>query len=231
MGVKKTYQTFIFDLDDTLLNFKSAEKQALQAIFNDFKLELDHNAQQAFSKFNESLWKKLEKKQITRADLFEQRFQTFFKNYYHLEVDGNQCSDQYLSYLANGHEEITGARHLLTNLASANKQILLATNGVARVQSQRVKDAQFTDFFDRVFVSEEVGVEKPDAEFFKYLFAHSKAIPENSVIIGDSLSSDILGGNNAGIDTLWFNPLNHQNHSQIKPTYQISSLNEICKFS
>lgn len=117
----KKYQTFIFDLDDTLLDFKSAEQQALQLLFSDLKLKLDEPAKQAFSNFNQSLWKKLEKKQITREQLFEERFHTFFKNYYQLEINGNSCSDQYLSYLAYGHEEVDGAIELLTDLFSAKK--------------------------------------------------------------------------------------------------------------
>lgn len=228
---KKTYETFIFDLDDTLLNFKSAEKQALKGLFTNFSLDLDRDAQDAFSTFNKSLWKKLEKKQITRAELFEQRFHTFFRNYYQMEVNGEQCSDLYLEYLSQGHEEVSGAKKLLTTLTAKDKQIFLATNGVSQVQTQRVKDSHLLQFFEQVFISEEIGVEKPDKNFFDYLFTNSTANQSKTVIIGDSLSSDILGGNNAGIDTLWFNPANNQNFSPIRPTYQISSLAEILEFA
>lgn len=230
MTVKK-YQTFIFDLDDTLLDFKSAEQQALQLLFSDLKLKLDEPAKQAFSNFNQSLWKKLEKKQITREQLFEERFHTFFKNYYQLEINGNSCSDQYLSYLAYGHEEVDGARKLLTDLFSAKKHLYLATNGVFKVQVQRLKDAKMADFFEQVFVSEKIGSEKPDPEFFKYFFSHSSADPVQTLIVGDSLSSDILGGINAGIDTMWFNPERTTNFSQISPSYQIDSLSEVKKFA
>lgn len=228
---KKKYQTFIFDLDDTLLNFKSAEQQALQMLFADLKLELDVPAKKAFSTFNQSLWKKLEKKEITREQLFEERFHTFLKNYYQLEINGNNSSDQYLSYLAFGHEEIKGAKELLNTLFSEDKHLFLATNGVTRVQEKRLKDAQMANFFEQVFISEKIGTEKPDPGFFSYLFSHSNADPSQTVIVGDSLSSDVLGGINAGIDTVWFNPQRNTNFSQILPSYQIDSLSELVKFA
>ena len=228
---RKKYETFIFDLDDTLLNFRSAEQQALELLFDNFDLVLDRSAKKAFSSFNQSLWKKLERKEITRTQLFEERFHTFFKNYFHMEIDGNVCSAQYLSYLANGHEEINGASQVLNELFDANKQILLATNGAFKTQIQRINDAQITHFFEHIFISEKIGVEKPDPGFFEYLFAHSHALPTKTLIIGDSLSSDILGGINAGIDTAWFNPLSAENYSQIKPKYQIKNLYEIKQFT
>lgn len=229
--MNEKYQTLIFDLDDTLLNFKSAEKQALQALFSDLKVKADSAALQAFSVYNQSLWKKLEKKEITRSQLFEQRFQIFFKNYYQLEVSGLKCSQQYLSYLANGHEEIKGATQMLTQLKTENKQLFLATNGVAFVQEQRLKDSNLVSFFDQIFVSEKVGCEKPDPRFFTYLFEHSNALPQKTAMVGDSLSSDILGGSKAGIDTFWFNPKQTDNFTQVQPTYQISALDEILKYA
>ncbi len=227
---KQRYKTLIFDLDDTLLNFKSAENQALTALFGEFSIESNQKVFHDFSIFNESLWKKLERKKITRSQLFQERFHIFFKHYFNIEVDGMSCSNRYLSYLSRGHEEISGARETLSQLYSTKKELFLATNGVSFVQERRLREAKMAEFFDQVFVSEKIGFDKPDRKFFEYVFHHSDALPEKAVIIGDSLSSDILGGSNAGIDTIWFNPRNIPNHSQIAPTHEVGTLAELLQF-
>ena len=110
--MKKKYDTLLFDVDDTLLDFGAAETQALGKLFNDLGIELDAEIEASYKSYNQSLWKKLEVGSITRKQLLATRFPTFFKKYFSLDVDADVLTPKYMNYLSMGHEEVCGARRL-----------------------------------------------------------------------------------------------------------------------
>ncbi|WP_282708989.1 YjjG family noncanonical pyrimidine nucleotidase [Ligilactobacillus sp. Marseille-Q7487] len=221
------YTDLLFDLDDTLLDFGATETQALRLLFATYNLEMTPQLEKDYKKFNQSLWKKLELGTLSRKELLEKRFSTFFKEHLALDVDGIVTGKQYTSFLAQGHQQIKGAKELLQDLKKANYRLHIVTNGNKNIQYKRLDDSHFNRFFDTIFISEEIGYQKPTKQFFEHIFNKLDLVPNQAIIIGDSLSSDIKGGINAGIDTLWYNPAQIANNSTIQPTYEIHKLEEI----
>ncbi|KRM90801.1 HAD superfamily hydrolase [Liquorilactobacillus cacaonum DSM 21116] len=225
----KKYQTILFDIDDTLLDFKATENQALERLFSEIDgINLNEHIKEDFRIFNQGLWKKLEQGKISREQLLGTRFADFFNNEFNLVVDNEKISRKYLTYLSKGHQEIEGARKLLTDLKNYGYDLYVVTNGIKRVQIPRLADSHFAQFFSQIFISEEVGFQKPNKNFFDFVFENIEGSkPQNSLIIGDSLTSDVLGGINAGIDTIWFNPKNNKNLVKYKASYTVNNLFEI----
>lgn len=221
------YTDLLFDLDDTLLDFGATETQALRLLFATYNLEMTPQLEKDYKKFNQSLWKKLELGTLSRKELLEKRFSTFFKEHLALDVDGIATGKQYTSFLAQGHQQIKGAKELLQDLKKADYQLHVVTNGNKNIQYKRLDDSHFNRFFDTIFISEEIGYQKPTKQFFEHVFNKLDLVPNQAIIIGDSLSSDIKGGINAGIDTLWYNPAQITNNSTIQPTYEIHKLEQI----
>lgn len=221
------YTDLLFDLDDTLLDFGATETQALRLLFATYNLEMTLQLEKDYKKFNQSLWKKLELGTLSRKELLEKRFSTFFKEHLALDVDGIATGKQYTSFLAQGHQQIKGAKELLQDLKKAGYQLHVVTNGNKNIQYKRLDDSHFNRFFDTIFISEEIGYQKPTKQFFEHVFNKLDLVPNQAIIIGDSLSSDIKGGINAGIDTLWYNPAQITNNSTIQPTYEIHKLEQI----
>jgi len=223
----KNYQTLLFDIDNTLLDFNAAEDLALQLLFNEQKIPLTPEIKAQYNKINQGLWKAFEEGKISRDEVVNSRFSILFKEYFGQEIDGNSLEEKYRNYLQEGHQLIDGAFELITALQ--NKfDLYIVTNGDSKTQYKRLHDSGLYPLFKDIFVSEDTGFQKPMKEYFDYVFAR---IPhysvEKTLIIGDSLSADIKGGNLAGIDTCWINPGMKDNATDIVPTYQIQELTEL----
>lgn len=222
----KTYQTLLFDVDDTLLDFGAAEKAALRMLFDDQNIPLTDEIEAHYKKINQGLWRVFEEGSIDRDEVLNTRYSLLFKEYGQ-EVDGALMEMKYRYYLEEGHQLIDGAFELISDL---HKQydLYIVTNGVSRTQDKRLRASGLFPFFRDIFVSEDTGFHKPMKEYFDYVFAR---IPDFSLqqglIIGDSLSSDIKGGQLAGLDTCWYNPERKPNHTEIVPTYEIQRLEEL----
>ncbi|KRN34383.1 HAD superfamily hydrolase [Liquorilactobacillus mali] len=227
--MKKKYQTLLFDIDDTLLDFGAAENEALEKLFSRVDgVKLTDTIKKDYKKFNQSLWKSMEQGKLSREKLLSTRFTEFFNQEFGIEVDNNKMSEQYLTYLSQGHQEVTGAHQLLNELQQQSFKLFVVTNGVERVQTKRLADSHFDAYFTDIFISEQTGYQKPNKKFFNYVFNKiSDFDSDNSLIIGDSLTSDIAGGINAGIDTVWFNPEHKRNLTNYSADYTVHRLSEI----
>lgn len=221
------YTTLLFDIDDTLLDFKLAEHYAISTLMTELSVEANDANIQRYSQINQGYWEEFEKGLLTKEVLIAKRFETFFA-LHELAVDGKEADAKFRSYLEQSHHLIAGSIPLLEALVPQYR-LYATTNGVAQTQYRRLKDSGLIQYFKDIFVSEDTGYQKPTKEYFDYVFAR---IPnfnaKETVIIGDSLTSDILGGMNAGIDTCWFNPHHLPNpFSHIKPTYEIAALDDL----
>lgn len=216
----------LFDLDDTLFDFHKAEKIALTKTLVHFGIDPTEETLALYSTINAAHWKRLELGEISREEVKVGRYRELFKTI-GVECDPVKATAYYESMLAIGHYFMPGAPELLEELYRKYR-LYIVSNGTAKVQEGRIGSSGIAKYMDGIFISQILGANKPDKQFFDICFAE---IPDFSlsetVIIGDSLSSDIKGGISAGITTVWFNPKGIENDSDIKPDYTIKELSEV----
>ena len=216
----------LFDLDDTLFDFHKAEKIALTKTLMHFGIDPTEETLALYSTINAAHWKRLELGEISREEVKVGRYRELFKTI-GVECDPVKATAYYESMLAIGHYFMPGAPELLEELYGKYR-LYIVSNGTAKVQEGRIGSSGIAKYMDGIFISQILGANKPDKQFFDICFAE---IPDFSlsetVIIGDSLSSDIKGGINAGIITVWFNPKGIENDNDIKPDYTIKELSEV----
>lgn len=223
-----SYKTLFFDVDDTLLDFKAAEEEAITLLFTEHGIPLTEETRSRYSILNQSLWRDHEQGKLDRDTLLNTRFSLFFKELGQ-EVDGKALGEQYRSYLEKGDQLMDGALETITALKE-NHDLYIVTNGVSKTQYKRLTSSGLHPLFLETFVSEDTGYQKPMKEFFDYVFARIPGLDRSaSLIIGDSLTADIQGGSMSGIDTCWYNPSGKPNDSGIVPTYEIRDLRELLK--
>ncbi|QCJ55287.1 YjjG family noncanonical pyrimidine nucleotidase [Enterococcus mundtii] len=220
------YHTLLFDVDDTLLDFQQTETEALHQLFAEQGIELTPEIRTSYKALNHHLWREFEKGQMTRDEVTGNRFGLLFQQF-GKTVDSQAMDQRYRHYLNQGHHWIPGSHELL-EAVSIEAELYIVTNGVSQTQHQRLTDARMIHYFREIFVSEAIGAQKPMKAFFDHVFANIPELDkERTVIIGDSLTSDIKGGNEAGIDTIWFNKNKLPEIPEIQPTYRIDSLEEL----
>ena len=217
---------FLFlDLDDTILDFRKAEFIAIGKTIADFGVEPADEIRHRYHEINKWHWEQLEKGAMTRAEILVNRFKMLFSEL-GVEVDATQVARAYEKNLSKGHWFLPGAEEAVDRL-SKKYRLFLASNGTAVVQKGRMTSANLYRFFETVFVSQEVGHNKPSRAYFDACFAQIPGFdPAKAIIVGDSLSSDIQGGINAGIKTVWVNP-DHKPCGDIKPDYEIEALPQL----
>ena len=216
----------LLDLDDTLLDFHRAEAEAIRHTLAEIGIDPTDETVALYSKINRSCWAKLETGEYTREEVLHRRFDMLFAT---LGVSGDSHETQklYEYRLSLGAYYLDGAEELLDGLLGKYR-LYLATNGIVNVQTRRIKDSGIGKYFDGIFVSERIGYNKPDKRFFDTAFLEIPSFDHReTVIIGDTLTSDSLGGITAGIKTVYFNPRGLKNDTGITPDYEIGSLNEL----
>ena len=217
---------FLFlDLDDTILDFHKAERIALTKTIRDFGVEPTEEVLHRYHLINKWHWEQLELGKLTRAEVLENRFKVLFQELGR-EVDATACARAYERNLSVGHYFLPGAEEAVEALHKKYR-LFLASNGTASVQKGRMTSANLYRFFEKVFVSQEIGYNKPSEAYFDTCFAQIPGFDRaKAIMVGDSLSSDIKGGINAGIATVWVNP-EHKDCGNVKPDYEIESLSQL----
>lgn len=218
---------FLFlDLDDTILDFHKAERIAISKTFRDFGIEPTEEVLARYSQINKACWHKLELGEWTREQVLVRRFEMLFAEH-NIVCDGTQVARAYEKNLAIGHYFLPGAEEAVDAL-SKKYRLFLASNGTASVQQGRMTSANLYRFFEKVFVSQELGANKPAKEFFERATAQIPGYdPEKALMVGDSLTSDILGGINAGMKTCWVNPKHLPADPAITADYEIEALSQL----
>ena len=214
------------DLDDTILDFHAAERVALEKTFRELGIAVSPETTQRYKQINILHWKMLERGEITREQVKVGRFAALVAEL-GVACDPALATPIYEKHLAVGHYFLPGAEEAVTRLAKKYR-LFLASNGTAAVQAGRLTSANLYRFFEQVFVSEEVGHNKPSKEYFDAAFSRIPDFdPARAMIVGDSLTSDIRGGNNAGIRTCWVNPTHAPRDPDIPVDYEIESLAQL----
>ena len=217
------YKWLLFDADGTLFDYDKAEAAALANTFREFDLTLGPDDTATYRSINGDLWLAFERGKIAQGDLRTARFQRLF-GALGLAQDAESFSERYLHNLGAASDLLEGAEPLVKML-QAHFSLALITNGIAMVQRSRLARSPLADCFDPIVISEEVGASKPAPEIFDVAFAKMGHPNKNDVlIVGDSLTSDMQGGYDYGIDTCWFNPQAKPRETNLPLSYEIQSL-------
>ncbi len=215
----------LLDLDDTILDFHKAERIALSKTIRSFGIEPTEAILNRYHEINKWHWEQLEKGKLTRPQVLEGRFVQLFRELGQ-EVSAADCMKSYEHNLSIGHYFLPGAEEAVKRLHEKYR-LFLVSNGTAVVQQGRLTSANLYPWFEKVFISQEIGFNKPDKAFFDRCFAQIPGFdPSKALMVGDSLTSDIQGGINAGLRTVWINPA-HKPADKIHPDYEIEGLSQL----
>lgn len=199
------YSIVLFDADETLLDFKRSEAEAVCDVLDFFEIPPSEEHIKKYSEINEMHWKMLERGEIKKKDLYTSRWKMFCE-FFGVDLDPEDISEKYIECLSQKSYMLDGALELCGKL-SGKCRMYLITNGTKRVQEGRLALCPLYPLFDGCFISEDIGFDKPRLEYFSEV---EKRIPNfeksKAIVIGDSLTSDIAGGIAAGIDTCWYDP-------------------------
>lgn len=223
-------KVILWDIDGTLLNFDESEKNAVKKCFSIFNLgECTDEMVKRYSEVNKKYWKMLEQGKISKQEVLTKRFQEFFKlegiNFY----DIDSFNREYQVLLGDTVCFNDDSLNVVKRLKNSVKQYAV-TNGTYIAQDKKLKKSGLIDVFDGVFISDKIGAEKPDKAFFDYVEKNIEKCPKSEImIVGDSLTSDMQGGNNFGIVCCWYNPLKHEKNNGIYVDYEIQNLNQVEK--
>ena len=215
----------LLDLDDTILDFHKAERIAWSKTFRDFGLEPAEDVLDLYHNINKWHWEQLELGTMTRDQVLVNRFGALFEKV-GMTVDPAACAKSYESNLGIGHYFLPGAEEAVKRLKE-HYRLFLVSNGTATVQHSRLTSAGLYPYFEQVFISQEIGYNKPEKAYFDRCFERIPGFaPEKALMVGDSLTSDIKGGINAGLTTVWINPA-HKACGDIRPDYEIEGLSDL----
>lgn len=227
----KKYKAILWDIDDTLLDFKKSEKIGIETCFKKRGLYIDDVIAKRFSEINDSFWKRLEKGELSKIEVQRGRFiQLFEELKLSDKIDMEEFRLEYEFLLGEIWFYKENSLELLKNLQKMGYEQYAITNGTKKVQDKKIKGTGFDKIFKEVFISDVIGTPKPHKDFFDYVL---RAIPhickEEMLIVGDSLTSDIKGGVQNGLDTCWYNPECKENTMDLEITYEIHILEDVCK--
>ena len=217
------FKFVLMDLDDTLLDFHSSEAWALKNALSSLGVDSSEKTAARYSEINDSLWKKLEQGKITRERLLVERFEILFSEL-GADCSAHETWKMYESYLSKTHFFVPHAKELLEDIYN-EYELYIVSNGTASVQHGRIACSELSKYFRGIFISQEIGINKPQKGFFDYCFNKiHDFLKEKTIIVGDSLTSDIKGGNNAGIQTCWYNPRGIKCPDDVTVNYEIKDI-------
>lgn len=221
-------KVLLWDIDGTLLDFKKAEYAAIKKCFEIFELGVCSDEMiLRYSAINRKYWEKLERGEITKQEVLVNRFAEFFEKE-NIKTDcAPEFNVEYQKWLGETICFCDNSYELLQSLKGRVKQYAV-TNGTKAAQDRKLQKSGLIDIFDGVFISEVVGIEKPGIGFFEYVWEKIGTYEKEEImIVGDSLTSDMQGGNNAGIVCCWYNPKGMGNNTDLKIEYEIDDLQKI----
>lgn len=230
------FKIILWDVDGTLLDFLEAEKCAIRSCFDKFQMGYCSDEMIArYSAINKRYWEALERGEVTKTEVLVGRYREFFEGEGIDTSLAEAFNEEYQIRLGDTCVFCDNAFELVSELRGKYKQYAV-TNGTAVAQERKLRNSKLETILDGVFISDKIGFEKPTVEFFDAVFTtldeefgNGGYKKEEILIIGDSLTSDIKGGNNAGIKTCWYNPKEMENNQGVSVDYEIKNLSELCQ--
>ena len=216
------YKALFFDVDDTLLNFKLCSRAALSNSFESLNIQYDHSFFDLFYKIDHELWSRQKQGLLSVQDVINSRFKEMF-SLLKISVDSNKFKNVFHEKLSAEFILESDALEIIRYFSSKYK-LYVASNGFLAMQQSRLRSAGLLSYFTELFVSDDIGYEKPDSRFFDECLNRSKLKNNDILFIGDSLDADMLGAYNSSIDTCWYNPGNKINDRDFKIDYIINDL-------
>lgn len=222
------YKTILFDIDDTLFDFDKDQKIAFKEAIKAIGYNCTEKMYEDYNIINLDMWEKLNEGKITLEELFIKRFEIFFAEY-GIEYNEYEFNKILTQMFPKTGTPIKGVKEVLEKL-NGRYELVIASNGPKDQQYHRLENADFLKYFSKIFISEEIGYNKPDKKYFDIVFQNIDNKEKSKIlIVGDSISSDIIGGKNSGIDTCWYNAEEKENKTTIKPNYEIKNWKELLK--
>lgn len=225
------YDVILWDADNTLLDFDYSQRFAICKSLKEFGISPTEEMIETYRDINESWWKRLELGEVTKPQLLTGRFVDLFATYGLVCEDMPGFCKRYQEYLGSVYKYIDNSLEICKSLMGKCRQFVV-TNGVTATQLGKLRAAGFHKVMEDIFISEQLGVPKPQKAFFDRVFEKLKEVPlDRILIVGDSLTSDMRGGNLAGIATCWYNPANLLNTTEIKTDFTIRNLKEVLQIA
>lgn len=226
------FKVVLWDVDGTLLDFEKAEEAGIRSCFKKYNLgECTDEMLETYKNINRRYWQMLERGEMTKPEILVGRFREFFKVY---GLDASLAEAVNAEYQIRLGDTVVFCNHAWETVQALKGKVLqcAVTNGTKVAQDRKLKNSKLEHEFDYIFISEVVGVEKPNVGFFDAVFETiGKFVPNEVLIVGDSLTSDIQGGVNVGIKTCWYNPKGVENTSGLKPDYEVRDIEEVLKLT
>lgn len=226
------FRILLWDLDGTVNDFSSTENYAVKKGFERLKLGVCTDEMVArYSEINVGYWEKLERGEMAKSEILVNRFRDFFTEYGISPEYAEVFNENYQIDLGDNFVPVRNSLEVLQKIKeTGNFRQFVVTNGLAINQKRKLSKPPLSDFYEYAFISDEIGFEKPSIQFFNVVFEKLGEVKKDEIlIIGDSLTSDIRGGNNAGIKTCWFNPRGKQNNKGVHVDYEIKELSELLR--
>lgn len=221
------YPYLLFDADDTLFDFPKASSRAFSIMCETHGIPNSPETYQLYHEINLELWAAFDRGEVSKEFVTLERYVRFLKAL-NIDADPVRCNQDYLTALGQGVYPLPYAEEVCRALAGRGHKLYIITNAVASVQRNRLRGSVFGELFTDAFISEEAGASKPNRAYYEYVQARVPAITaENTLVIGDSLATDIRGANNAGLPCCWFNPGKKSRQDGLRVDYEISDLREL----
>ena len=223
------YKQLIFDVDDTLIDFAATEDFALHSLFDAHKWNLSTDLQKQYHSYNQGLWRDLELGKYTYDQISEMCFHDFLKDHLEIEVNGLAIMDEYRSYFGEAHKLLPGVEDTLIFAKKMGYKLTVLSNGEQFMQEHRLELAGIKQYFDLIVTSQQAHYQKPDIHAFDYFFSRTEIGPSETIFFGDGLQSDILGAEQYGFNSVWYNHRHRHNNLQLHPLFVVETYPEFVK--
>ena len=227
MNRNKRYEYLLFDIDNTLMDFSAGEKTALFQTMEELGISISEADYHKYLEVNREAWLRFEEGLLDSKSVQRERFEAFAAHLGRDVAEGQALNDRYVVNLGMQAILMDGVTQMLEQL-SGRYRLAVATNGLTLVQRERLRRSGFLPLLEKVFISQEMGVQKPHKAYYDHILnAFGTDHRESFLMIGDSFSADIQGGINAGIDTCWYQNTGAEPDANILPTYTVRGYDEL----